>query len=451
MDRLKAYLTRRPEGRVQLSYHALQGFLFAMVSGPFGIETRQWTPLLLPDMDDAVYDEFCDLYRDIETGIVGGTPALPADCPIAPDPLENLEPDSPLSQWSRGFHDAQTLFDPIWKEFLREVTRGHPHAFGALLTSVVHLNFFASREIAGVMVAASKRPLADLAAEACASFEADMAVYAMHTRPWRERRAAVGPARRPVTSPGASDDRAHLKAFLTRPSNPPGVLSYHELQGFMFGVSSAPRPIALHEWLPLALGATPPDLALDDLEPIMEELMDLYREIDGRAARGVVNLPPDCPLAPEPMANLDPASPVSQWSRGFLAAHNWLAKDWTEILMILIKEDGPTATKLSEATLQLLFFSSHAMANAVGGDGQRGSLAQLAAEAHHEFEPAMVFYAEMGRGFRTQWVRRSRPDVPLAPPAATRPATSSPRVGRNAPCPCGSGRKHKHCCGGTRH
>ncbi|MBE0567959.1 MAG: YchJ family protein [Krumholzibacteria bacterium] len=23
-----------------------------------------------------------------------------------------------------------------------------------------------------------------------------------------------------------------------------------------------------------------------------------------------------------------------------------------------------------------------------------------------------------------------------------------PRIGRNDPCPCGSGRKHKHCCGG---
>ncbi|MGN0910738.1 MAG: SEC-C metal-binding domain-containing protein [Thermoguttaceae bacterium] len=23
----------------------------------------------------------------------------------------------------------------------------------------------------------------------------------------------------------------------------------------------------------------------------------------------------------------------------------------------------------------------------------------------------------------------------------------SPRVGRNDPCPCGSGKKYKHCCG----
>ncbi|MBL9136862.1 MAG: preprotein translocase subunit SecA [Verrucomicrobiales bacterium] len=33
---------------------------------------------------------------------------------------------------------------------------------------------------------------------------------------------------------------------------------------------------------------------------------------------------------------------------------------------------------------------------------------------------------------------------------ATRPARGVPKIGRNEPCPCGSGRKSKHCCGGIR-
>jgi len=28
-----------------------------------------------------------------------------------------------------------------------------------------------------------------------------------------------------------------------------------------------------------------------------------------------------------------------------------------------------------------------------------------------------------------------------------RPVRSGPKVGRNDPCPCGSGKKYKHCCG----
>jgi len=35
-----------------------------------------------------------------------------------------------------------------------------------------------------------------------------------------------------------------------------------------------------------------------------------------------------------------------------------------------------------------------------------------------------------------------------APPTGSVPARAEPKVGRNAPCPCGSGRKHKRCCGG---
>jgi preprotein translocase subunit SecA len=28
-----------------------------------------------------------------------------------------------------------------------------------------------------------------------------------------------------------------------------------------------------------------------------------------------------------------------------------------------------------------------------------------------------------------------------------RPVRAGPKVGRNDPCPCGSGKKYKHCCG----
>jgi uncharacterized protein YecA (UPF0149 family) len=37
--------------------------------------------------------------------------------------------------------------------------------------------------------------------------------------------------------------------------------------------------------------------------------------------------------------------------------------------------------------------------------------------------------------------------VPAPPPA---PAADLPRVGRNDPCPCGSGKKYKKCCGRNR-
>jgi hypothetical protein len=42
------------------------------------------------------------------------------------------------------------------------------------------------------------------------------------------------------------------------------------------------------------------------------------------------------------------------------------------------------------------------------------------------------------------------PSPPVPPPssyAAPQPVVREPKIGRNDPCPCGSGKKHKKCCG----
>ena len=63
------------------------------------------------------------------------------------------------------------------------------------------------------------------------------------------------------------------------------------------------------------------------------------------------------------------------------------------------------------------------------------------------------------RAREAERVRASQPTPPPSEPqstAYTQPATvetfarTQPKVGRNDPCPCGSGRKYKHCCGKRR-
>ncbi len=45
----------------------------------------------------------------------------------------------------------------------------------------------------------------------------------------------------------ASDPSA-LQAFLEHPAQPAGTLSYHELQGFLFTVVSAPELVQPSDW-----------------------------------------------------------------------------------------------------------------------------------------------------------------------------------------------------------
>ena len=42
-----------------------------------------------------------------------------------------------------------------------------------------------------------------------------------------------------------------LRIFLEHPARPADTLTYHELQGFLFAVVSAPELVRPSEWLPL--------------------------------------------------------------------------------------------------------------------------------------------------------------------------------------------------------
>ena len=65
-------------------------------------------------------------------------------------------------------------------------------------------------------------------------------------------------------------------------------------------------------------------------------------------------------------------------------------------------------------------------------------------------------YVKSLKGFRMQTVQRHFSQLGIDVPALrelvtnaslAKPVTSAVgRVGRNAPCPCGSGHKHKYCC-----
>ena len=83
-----------------------------------------------------------------------------------------------------------------------------------------------------------------------------------------------------------------------------------------------------------------------------------------------------------------------------------------------------------------------ACSHAVCGDEEGGSLleldpeadAELPAEAPGVIPACMVSIAALWREHR---------GLPVAGGGSAR----VPKVGRNDPCPCGSGRKHRRCCG----
>ena len=174
---------------------------------------------------------------------------------------------------------------------------------------------------------------------------------------------------------------------------------------------------------------------MEQVQQVMGALMSLYNEANDVVQTEGQRRPVGCEFENDLLANLEPDAPVSQWCRGFAAGHMWLEESWEPYLFEELDEDmGACLTTLS-------FFASRSIAENIVKESGRpeGSLATFAAKFHEVFPEAVTGYAQIGMVIRTA--------VRQADKAARESDDSISSVGRNAPCPCGSGKKYKRCCG----
>jgi len=224
---------------------------------------------------------------------------------------------------------------------------------------------------------------------------------------------------------------ARLKAFLADPVRPAGTLRYHELQGFLFALASAPEMVPPSEWLPIVFGGEEPEYAsLDEAQTIIGALMALYNDVNAAVFNGSPTLPPDCAFRRSLLANLDEDAPISQWARGFTTGHQWLEETWEGCIPEALEEE------FAGALLILSFFASRPLAEALLAETKKSDLQAFARTIRRLFPDALTSYALLGRSIYQV----------LHTPEATRPATRG-KPGRNDPCPCGSGKKYKKCHG----
>ncbi len=250
-----------------------------------------------------------------------------------------------------------------------------------------------------------------------------------------------------VTPPGVGDTLwqmlpslypSTLLAFLADPARPAGTLRYHELQGFLLAVASAPELVLPSEWQPIIFGAVDTFASLDEAQEILGQITALYNSINAAVLDSPTLLPAYCQLRDDVLANFEDAAPMAQWSRGFLRGHQWLEELWKEYLPKELAEE------LAATLMTLSFFSSRELAEAFLAEntGEEQSLESAAVTIHGVIPRAVAQYAHFGRSIATALMEHAT--------EASEP-TRTAKVGRNAPCPCGSGKKYKRCCGSTVH
>ncbi|MGE0717127.1 MAG: UPF0149 family protein [Alphaproteobacteria bacterium] len=207
-----------------------------------------------------------------------------------------------------------------------------------------------------------------------------------------------------------NEEVAWLEAFLASRHVPRTAASVEELDGLLAAVAAGPEPVPLIEWMPVLLGEpdrAAPDYHSDAQKALFESLIERHvRTIETRLSTGY----PHVPL----LADVHEDDVAAEWCVAFLAGVDLREDAWAPLF------ENRRRSQLVEAILA------------------------LADDADEEEEPPT---GEL----RTELVET----LPLTPLAIWRywrrgalaAAPARRKVGRNEPCPCGSGRKFKFCCG----
>lgn len=224
-----------------------------------------------------------------------------------------------------------------------------------------------------------------------------------------------------------------LARFLSSPQRPKDTLTYPQLAGFLFSLANGPEMIRPSEWIPMVFNDQEAQYETqDEAEQVLQAMMGLYNDCIRERTGESVSLPPGCEMRPWAMDNLSADAPLSQWAQGFSMGYDYLEEVWTAYTPDELDEE------LGALLMALSFFTSPKLAEAYHQDTKgTGSLEQLAQTVVEIFPVAMREYAQLGRSIYQ--ARLEVGDLDLEPSGRT-------KIGRNDPCPCGSGKKFKKCC-----
>jgi uncharacterized protein len=236
-----------------------------------------------------------------------------------------------------------------------------------------------------------------------------------------------------TVSPFTNAQATLLTRFLSSPQRPKDTLTYPQLAGFLFSLANGPELIPPSEWIPLVFTDQEAGYETrEEAERVLEAMLALYNDCIRERTGGTVSLPPGCEIRPWPMDNLSAGASLSQWAQGFGMGYDYLAEVWNEYTPDELDED------FGALLMTLSFFTSPSLAEAYHQETKgTGSVEQLAQSVIEIFPDAMREYAHLGRAIYQARLETGDLD---------RASLSHAKVGRNDPCPCGSGKKFKKCC-----
>lgn len=216
-------------------------------------------------------------------------------------------------------------------------------------------------------------------------------------------------------------DLGLLDDFLMSDRAPPESMGLSDLDGFLTGIAIGPDMLLPSEWLPVIWGDDEPEFAsADEAQAIISAIMLRYGEIISALENAQEDFSPIFLEGPAGQTI------AADWAAGFLDAVGLRPESWQALL-----RDKRAAMY---ATPIFLLASSD---DQIPAEIKAGLAETELSDRLHELVPESVF------GIDAFWQKRRKATTR----AATAPVRAAGKTGRNDPCPCGSGRKYKKCCG----
>lgn len=223
-------------------------------------------------------------------------------------------------------------------------------------------------------------------------------------------------------------DLQHLGDFLSSDAVPESAMDVSRLEGFLTALVIGPRMVMPSAWMPWVWdfehGRQEAEFAdLAQAREMMGLIMGLMNRIAGAFERD--------PAAFEPVFFRDAVWGAAEWCEGFLAAtRRFDAAEWTALwaLDAFTPGGGTDHTSLITPFLRL-------------GDETGFEITRKEGDAQRWLDAVVPSLAAI----HAHWLERQSARPTIASHAPMR--REAPKVGRNDPCHCGSGRKYKKCCG----
>ena len=222
-----------------------------------------------------------------------------------------------------------------------------------------------------------------------------------------------------LSTPLTDAEIEELDDLLLSVEHDDAVLNVSEFDGFITAVVSGPETIMPSVWMPALWGG-------EDNAPVWDSMED-FQHIYGLMIRHMNSISATLMQAPEEFEPLFMESTVE-------GVTHWVVDEWCAGFMRGVALYPVTAVAMPDMNEMLA--QIRRFADPDGWDSLEG-------EGHKAIRQLQEKVAPAARAIHAYWLARR---TPLASGSTTyiRP---EPKVGRNDPCPCGSGKKYKKCCG----